>query len=267
MQQNMESDPDPAPPAADRQWRPYPRSDPGLLFLLGRGEWTSLKARDDRVGYCVETPGGCFFVKHYRPRRLTDRFRDFAVRRKPQRAFRCGLRLAKAGVGTPRPAGLFVVGRWVFHEALLVNEWLGRERKWSHHLTRAVPRCDFPDEFRQGVLALARLLGGLHRLERYHGDLSSNLLFAGEQGQEIPYLIDLEDLHRRLSRKRRVKNLEELGRSVPDLKAISLRDRWLFLTAYAAAAGLDREEARKLWREGRAAQIRRHARNAKRQGA
>ena len=44
-------------------------------------------------------------------------------------------------------------------------------------------------------------------------------------------------------------------------------NRWLFLTAYAAAAGLDREEARKLWREGRAAQIRRHARNAKRQGA
>ncbi|MHB8766284.1 MAG: hypothetical protein ACYDA8_18350, partial [Deferrisomatales bacterium] len=73
------------------------------------------------------------------------------------------------------------------------------------------------------------------------------------------YLVDLEDLHPRLSWRRRVKNLEELGRAILDLGQVTLRDRWGFLVEYARACGLGLPEARRLWREGRAEQLRRDA--------
>jgi tRNA A-37 threonylcarbamoyl transferase component Bud32 len=159
-----------------------------------------------------------------------------------------------------------VCGRWIPREALLVTEWLGSLTKWSRHLTGEVPRARSPDEHRHALRGLARQLGKLHRLGLYHGDLSANLVFAQIDGRDDPYLIDLEALSGRLSRKRRVKNLEELGRGIRDLRAVSLRDRWLFLKAYASAADLDVSEARRLWREGRRAQIVRVARSLRREG-
>jgi hypothetical protein len=170
-------------------------------------------------------------------------------------------------VNTPAPLALFVCGRWVPREAVLVTEWLGCVTKWSRHLTGKASRSRSPDEHRRALRGLARQLGKLHRLGLYHGDLSANLVFAHTDGRDDPYLIDLEALSRRLSRRRRVKNLDDLGRGIRDFRVVSLRDRWLFLKAYASAAGFDVSGARRLWRQGRRAQTARATRASRCAGA
>jgi hypothetical protein len=260
MTHEIESSSDIAPIGIERGWFSLGGGEADLLRQLCRGEWHAVKARNDRAAYHVETPAGSFFAKHYTPVGWWGRIGDFLLQRRPQRAFVYGRKLGELGVNTPKPLGLFVRGRWLPREALLVTRWLGRPTKWSHHLIGEVPGTRFPEAYRHALVELARLLARLHRERLYHGDLSANLVFAGVDGRQKPYLIDLEALSRRLSRKRRVKNLEELGRGARDLKAVPLRDRWMFLAEYATAAGLDLHEARRLWREGRAAQIRRGVR-------
>lgn len=163
----------------------------------------------------------------------------------------------RRGVRTPKPLGLFWKGTGVPSEALLVTEWLPEAKLWKDYFKRQA-RED-RGGLQQVLLALGGLLGGLHALGYYHGDLAGNLLVCTRGGETGVYLIDLEELRRRLSRKRRVKNLEELGRSIPDLGTISLRERWLVLRAYAAATGLSEDDARELWREARGAQRLRRA--------
>ncbi|MEW6489746.1 MAG: lipopolysaccharide kinase InaA family protein [Thermodesulfobacteriota bacterium] len=256
------------PISPDARWRAAGSGGPQageLLRRLQRGAWSPLQFRPDRTAYRVEIPRTAgdgdgeepVFVKHYAPKGLAARVRDFGLRRKPQRAFVLGHRLGRAGVGTPVPLGLFALGRGLWREALLVNEWVGPTRAWPEHLGREAPGKGAAPGFREGVLSLARLLGALHRLGLYHGDLPGNLVFGAKGGRWRPFLVDLEELHPRLSRRRRVKNLEELGRALSDLTILSLRDRWDFIREYAGAAGLGASEPATLWREGREAQRRR----------
>ncbi|GAB4255749.1 MAG: hypothetical protein Kow0092_01200 [Deferrisomatales bacterium] len=226
----------------DGRWRPRRGSAPGLAHLLSRGTWHPLGARPDRCAYRVDTPAGPFFAKHYAPGSLAGRWRDFALRRKPQRAFARGLALAEGGVATARPLGLFSRGGPLWHQALLVLEWLDGAEPWERCLSGGA--ADAP------VLeALAATLGGLHRRGLYHGDLPANLVAAGgERGLLRVYVVDLEDLKRGLGRRRRVKNLEELGRRAPGL---AVRRQGAFLQAYCREAGLERSAARILWRQCR----------------
>ena len=214
-----------------------------------------MQAGADRAAYEVRTPQGSIFVKHYKPSGLRGRLRDFVLRRKPQRAFAYGRLLRGRGVSTPEPLGLFVSGRCFPREALLATRWLGTSTPWSRRLSGGGDRPPARSGVRRELCGLARLLGQLHGAGFYHGDLAGNLFFAGAKDREEPYLVDLEDVRRLLTRRRRVKNLEELGRGVLDLEAVSLSDRWVFLRAYAEAAGLGVDEARRLWREARAAQL------------
>jgi hypothetical protein len=258
----------PAPIPPDARWRAV-GGDPRAQELFRRlleGTWSVLQARSDRAAYRVEMPdkdpSAPVFAKHYTPNGLVARVRAFGVRRKPQRAIALGHRLGRAGVGTPKPLALFALGRGLWREAVLVTEWVGPARPWEEHLAREAPGKRVAPGFREGVLSLAQLLGALHRLGLYHGDLPGNLVFGWAGGAWRPFLVDLEELHPRLSRRRRVKNLEELGRALSDLSILSLRDRWEFLREYAGAAGLGPSEPASLWREGREAQRRR----ARRQG-
>ncbi len=243
------------PVGPERGWRPARGSAPGLLFLLGRGRYTPIHEQPDRVAYRVDTPRGTLFVKHYRPAGVWPAVRDFCLSRKPQRAFARSRELSSRGVSTPAPLGLFLRGRFPPREALFVTEWVEGAVKWAVHLRERVPRGRDPEAFRAALRELGSLVGYLHRTGYYHGDLSSNLLFGSDGRTVRAFVVDLEGLSPRLTRKRRVKNLEELGRAIPSLEEVPLRDRWLYLLAYAHAAGLSRADARTLWREGRAAQI------------
>ncbi len=245
----------PVVPTAETGWRSFGADSGRLVALLEEGPWEPVQEGVGRSCYRVGPAGGAVFAKRYLPAGLRGRLRDFLLHRKPWRAFARGSRLARDGLSTPRPQGLFLRGRGLWREALLVTEWIGPTRDWQRAVTGGRGGPD------GGLASLARLLGALHARGYYHGDLAGNLVFAGE-GHGRPFLLDLEDLHRPLSWKRRVKNLEELGRALPDLGPVSLRDRWSFLLLYADAAGLDRSWARPLWRSGTRAQRRRLRRAA-----
>ncbi len=261
------SAPLPAPPWSDPGWRPAQGAGAAELGrVLARGSWEAVQSRPERTVYRVETAAGTLFAKHYTPSGARARLRDFWLRRKPQRAFRLAGRLAGAGVSTPEALALLARGRGLWREALLVNRWAGETRPWSAFLVGEAAGDRSAGGYGTHLLALAHLLGRLHRLGLYHGDLAGNLVFGRDEDGWRPYLVDLEDLRLGLSRRRRVKNLEELGREILDLGAVTLRDRWGFLIEYSRACGLDRPGARRLWREGREEQVRRLARKTRSRG-
>lgn len=253
-------------PFSEGPWASRGGSAPGLLPLIRRGRWFPLRSKHDRVAYLVKTPRGDFFVKHYKPSTLWGRLRDMVTRRKPFRAFKLGRFLSDKGVGTPEPLALLTRGFPVPGEALLVSEWLGDTLHWKEHLFDPETAKD-REAFRLTLADMAALLGKMHKLGYYHGDLSGNIVVGKSEKGFKPYVIDLEELSRSLSDRRRVKNLEELGRGQLDLKELSLRERWYFLTVYANTAGMTLEEARKIWRMGKSQQLKRIEKaNNRRQG-
>lgn len=238
-------------PTLDGTWR-LGAGDGGYRERLAGGRWTALQIGGDRAAYRVDTSEGPVFTKTYAPRGWTGRVRDFALRRKPQRAFHRGLALRAAGVGTPEPLALFLRGRFVAREALLVCAWLPVPRSWFEEVMVASPLAHDPRGFRAALEEFGLLLGRLHAQGWYHGDLRANVLFGGaEEGRRRAQVIDLEDLWGCLSQDRRLRNLESLARTAEDLMTVPLRERWRFLRAYARAAGLEPPHARALWRSVR----------------
>lgn len=250
-----------APPTSEQGWRVLGASADSILSLVSHARWAPLLEARGRMCYRVDWERGVLFAKWYRPPTFGARLSDFGIHRKPWKAFELGVRLARQGLATPHPVALLVRGRGVWREALLITEWIGPTRDWQEALGRGAPDTS------ERLACLARLLGLLHRGGYYHGDLPGNVVLGKQEGgREGVFLLDLDDLRRPLSWKRRVKNLEELGRAFPNLASVSLRQRWAFVLAYVDAAGLNREQARQLWRDGRTAQLRRWGRAHLREG-
>jgi tRNA A-37 threonylcarbamoyl transferase component Bud32 len=93
-----------------------------------------------------------------------------------------------------------------------------------------------PDSLRRQLAeSLGELLGRLHRRGIYHADLKATNL-AWHPGTP-PRLLDYGRVHfaRRVSRRRRVKNLAQLNAALPDSVGPALRER--ALDAYLEAAG------------------------------
>ena len=235
-----------------------------MLDLVCTGSWTPIQSQSDRSAYRVETRDGSCFVKHYRPAHWSGVARDFWVHRKPQRAYTLATQLAEQGISTPCPLALFLSSSLSGCQALLITEWIEDALVWRQGLPQLAAESKGRRQLRAALGSMATLLGRLHRLGYYHGDLVGNLLCAESAAGWLSYLVDLEELHPRLSERRRVKNLEELGRGLLDLHTVSLRERWEFLKVYGGEAGLDAERCRHLWRRGREAQRRRLADHEKR---
>ncbi|GAB4249088.1 lipopolysaccharide kinase InaA family protein [Deferrisoma sp.] len=233
-------------------WKAARGSAPGLRSLLERGDWHPIHRQPGRICYRVETPRGPFFAKHYRPEGGLRAVYLLGLQRVPARAFHRGRALLAKGLATPAPLGLYVRGLLWPREAILVTEWVPGFTPWAVHVRQGAGNP------LAAAAAVGALVGQLHRFGYYHGDLSRNVFF-GEDGRGMrPFLVDLDGLRRPLTRRRRIKNLEELGRGIR-LEDLGLRGRWWALRAYGGVLGLGRAELRRLWREGRAAQIRRMA--------
>jgi tRNA A-37 threonylcarbamoyl transferase component Bud32 len=104
-----------------------------------------------------------------------------------------------------------------------------------------------PDALRcELARALGSLLGRLHRRGIYHADLKATNL-AWQPGA-APRLLDYARVHfaRRVSRRRRVKNLAQLNAALPD--AVGCEWRELALDAYLEASGT-RDERERLRRD------------------
>jgi hypothetical protein len=221
------------------------------LPQLLNGRWTRIHAQPGRAAYRVETVEGVHFVKHYHPGGWAQRLRDFVVRRKFQGGLAFAASLGAKGLGVARPIVGYVWGGPVPREALAVYAWLDDARHWLTFLG-ARPGTTPPvwAERRRLVAEAGVAVATLHREGLYHGDLMKNLFVArGADGRDHIAVIDLDDLRMHLSRFRRIKNIEELGRALLDRRLLPTTDRLRFLRAYLAVAGLPKESVRSLWRE------------------
>ncbi len=173
-----------------------------MLERINAGAWHPIHSQADRTAYRVETENGTFFVKHYRPVDWLGGVRDFWFRRKPQRAYRLASLLVDRGISTPRPLGLFESRSGARRQALLITEWIDGAMIWRQRVACAAAGKLGRGPVRAALAAVATVLGRLHRLGYYHGDLSGNLLCEASDDNCSAFLIDLEELHPRLSEKR-----------------------------------------------------------------
>jgi len=105
---------------------------------------------------------------------------------------------------------------------------------WRDELTGEVDRAGFKSR-RRFLAKLAALFDSLHAQQIYHNDLKdANILVAGDQsGNDFQmFLLDLEGIrrYRSLSRKRKVKNLVQLNRTLG--RYLRAAEKIYFLKSY-----------------------------------
>jgi tRNA A-37 threonylcarbamoyl transferase component Bud32 len=183
------------------------------------------------------------FVKRYRASGWWDGLRSALGVHRSRLAWRRGLDLLGRGVPTPAPIGhlsrrVRLLPAPVF-EHVLVTEDVEPGEPLDRLVARRLapppgtPGRASPEARRELLRGLARFVAGLHDAGVYHGDFTArNILVAGEEPRFL--LVDLDALRstRRISSRRRLKNLDELGRNVLDRRVVSTADRVRFLREY-----------------------------------
>jgi serine/threonine protein kinase len=149
------------------------------------------------------------------------------------------LTLLQAGYHTAKPvAAVEYRSRGILIKSLYFSEEIPGAKAvdtfWRENLT-TLRGADGYCKRRAFLRALAHLLSSLHSQRIYHNDLkASNILIRNEQApMEGPFsLIDLQGLRRcfYVSKRRRIKNLAQLGRTLGQL--LSRSEKLFFLRAY-----------------------------------
>jgi len=233
-----------------------PGGDPDRL--LTRADCEIVKLQPKVAVGALATPAGRLYVKRYNVFAWRVALASLWRRSPALGAWRAAHVLAARGFATPEALAAVELRRG------------GMLRK-SFFVTREVPAARTADVCWQAILAepdgprrrtarraLARSLGDLfrrlHAAGVYHNDLKDvNVLVDGPAGEPRCVLLDLERVQtlRRVGRRRRVKNLMQLARTLgPQANAT---DRLRFLAAYLGPGGSRAE--RRTWVDavGRAA--------------
>ncbi|MDJ0781175.1 MAG: lipopolysaccharide kinase InaA family protein [Desulfosarcinaceae bacterium] len=205
-----------------------------MLAMEGGAAWPA--GRDRRIRRIIWA-GRPYFVKHYRSLTSRARLRYALQRSKAHNAWRHARGLQQAGVATPEVVAYLQRGHWWDQpEQVLVMEGIP-----GTTLREAVQSSMPPRLRRRLILAVARFVARLHDAGIYHGDFSAfNIMVAKAADTPVGwkiYLIDLDAIRsvRRISLRRQIKNLDELGRNFTLLSEVSVLERLRFLRAYASA--------------------------------
>ncbi|MEJ2661390.1 MAG: lipopolysaccharide kinase InaA family protein [Desulfobacteraceae bacterium] len=200
------------------------------------GGATLPSGRDHRV-YPLTWSGRTYFVKHYQVLTFKSRLQCGLGCSKAHKAWRYARILRRAGISTPRAVAYLQQGFWLgAPEQLLITEGV------SGTTLRERVREPLPLPARRRLIkALARFLARIHDTGIYHGDFSAfNILVAETDGDPLGWKIHLIDLDairtvKHISRRRQIKNLDELGRNFTRLAEVSVMDRLRFLHHYVKA--------------------------------
>ena len=207
--------------------------------------------------------------KRYRPKNLwkacLDRFRQ-----SPARAgWYVGHALLSRGIATARPIAL-VEPRRGPQRSYLVTEWI--EGGLNLHLYLWQLAEQSPPVRRRRVRhvaeSLGRLIGRMHRWRISHRDLKACNLMLVEQPDAVEsLLVDVGGVRfrRRISKRRRARNLARLAVSLELHPWLTRGDRLRFLRAYLKAGGRPAGEWKALWRRI-AVQALRHTSRMRRRG-
>lgn len=224
-----------------RGWGRGAATHPGFQKVLGTladafGASAPGSDRDRQICPLV-WEGRTYYVKYYCSPTLKSHLQSLLGWSKAHNAQRCARRLGQVGIATPRVLAHLQRGRlWNPPEHLLVTEGIDGDT------LRVALQTPLSTPHRRALVqSLAAFLARLHDAGVYHGDFSAFNIIVQAKDQTPPnwqiYLIDLDavrSLHY-ISRRRQIKNLDELGRSFPHLKAVSIQDRMRFLHHYAQA--------------------------------
>lgn len=171
--------------------------------------------------------------------------------------------LAEAGVATARPIAAVEERQWrlltrSFYLTEEIQESKISIRFWVEELA-AIPGATGMRRRRAFLMVLSQLFARLHRENIYHNDLKDfNILVAPRNaGDQLElFLLDLEGVRRcgALSRRRRIKNLVQINRTLG--KCLSRTQRARFLKSYlenlGSAAGQRKTWARDIEQASRA---------------
>lgn len=177
-----------------------------------------------------------YYVVHWKSR-LQSWFRVY----KAQKAWRVAHTLLRKGIDTPVP--IAYLARRGGSEHVLIT------RSVNAMTLAALVRQFLPPETTRSVEtiqrkralihAVAQFLGHVHEAGVYHGDFNANNILVEETSSDAfrIVLIDLDAIRStvRISDRRALKNLDELGRNFLNLKVFSTPDRVRFVQSYIRA--------------------------------
>jgi tRNA A-37 threonylcarbamoyl transferase component Bud32 len=194
------------------------------------------------------------YLKRYHMSGIKSSLRTVIKMNKAQKAWRIGRNMRCRGVATPLPIA-FLKKRLSPLSADYVCVTKGLPD--AVDLFEAVKKTQGIHQQkrrRRLIAAVAEFLASLHNHKIYHGDFSAdNILvrkYADAKKIRI-YIIDLDAVRTTgfISRRRRIKNLEELGRNFLNFQVVSLIDRIRFLNIYLAHYNGGKDTLKTLFRK------------------
>lgn len=209
------------------------------FLASGMTRQQAIKTRRGSDVYQFKDQGRVFFLKRYPITGIKACLQCFVGQNKARKSWRIGRAMLDRGLSTPLPVFYIhrrisflksehIVGTQDIQESTSLREYVQQHFK---------PGRSSLAQKRHFVEKLAEFIGRLHQSGIYHGDLTArNILVKpidNVQKAHI-YLIDLDSIRstRWISSRRRIKNLDELGRNFLDLDIVGTLDRARFLKHY-----------------------------------
>ena len=165
------------------------------------------------------------------------------------RSLRGAAILAESGIRTARPLAAVDSRSWgVLNKSFFLSEEIENgktaDRYWREELL-TIKGKEGSRRRRKFLRELGELFVSLHRQDVYHNDLKdANILVRRDSSgsAEQFYLLDLEGIrrYRKLNRRRRIKNLVQLNRTLG--KYLRATDKLRFLEGYLGPSFADRSE-------------------------
>lgn len=190
---------------------------------------------------------------------------------KAQKSWRVGRYLLARGIDTPQP--VFYIRRRISSfksDHILATAGIHNSISLRDYINRNFQKNRFTRKEKRVLIArAAEFLGRLHLSGVYHGDLTARNILV-EQGNDVSntrfFLIDLDAVRSThwISRRRRIKNLDELGRNFLDLKIVSTYDRARFLKTYLEIYQKEKKSFKYLFRDVRQRTTRRLVKHGQR---
>ncbi len=185
------------------QWLPPALLDDAGAFLLRNSPQRPLKETPVRTAFIIPGPKGDLFLKQYKIRDFTERWKYLVVPSKARKEWQMAQQALAKGVLTPVPLAMAERRkRRLLLDALLITQAIVP----SAPLIELIPEKGQEELF----FGTARLLRGAHEAGLFHQDLHAGNILVGMEDKKL-YLIDL---HRSrflgsVSRRRRIWNLAQ----------------------------------------------------------
>ena len=212
-----------------------------LPFIHGDVPPDSSKIASSRTADCwiVSAGGVSLFIKFFHFRHVTDRF--YMVRKtRARRAWEGSILLEKMGFRAPELiAQGDVIKKFQIQKSFLITEYLAPSIRVTEYMKTLAETDQSPEDLtrkRDCLTALGRLIGRLHNVGIFHGDLrSGNILIKQPDKVPLFYFIDNERnryFSRGIPSRLREKNLVQINMIVTP--QLTFSDRLRFFEAYIA---------------------------------